>query len=1324
MPSTVSVNKKKKAEEADRVADFKQDLSEENSVIGSTKEQLSKFDTATDTLKELIRSRTPVIYIISDEKEKNIIDIVHKMCEEGTSGSKFKKELYTWDCARGFLKQIMRKGNTLSESVESEALDPATALDWIQTNKGDTGSGGLLDHVYILSEFHHYFRDPSVQRRLRIFSEITANQERKVIIMLSTKNAGTQGKALPPELENLVYIQDWPYPDGIHIQRVLSQKIIPTINKRFAKADPPIPQMKFDHKQMTEIVGACKGMTVKQIEEATTKSVVRKKTLDPRVISLEKKQIIKKSGSCDYVEPDQTMSDIGGLDVLKDWLKQRKSSLTEDAIRFGCDLPKGLLCVGPWGSGKTSVAKAIISEWGLPGLRIDVSRMFGMYVGESICGDEEVVLFDQSSKNTIKVRMDNIDFWNKYNKSKNKNLLIHTMDRNNISCLKRVTSHITHKKNDRLLFEIKLLSGKTIRVTKDHSLFSLDDYGNVVEAAGGNIKVGDSLIRPKELGCLNNDTIIIGSETIEITNELAEIFGFWIGDGSITSNGNNYRVSCNNKDIEYITSLFEKVGCEYKVYGKESEEHKEVYIDRDVSKKMNDLGFLYTESKDKKIPHFVFGLSRDKICSFIRGYFSADGSIYKNHLELSTCCKSLAKDMSYLCSQVGLNLIYREKNTKNKEINILGKVYKYKNIITYLLQSHNIETLIYFENNINFGQDYKRKLVNEACRISCKFRTGLHRVHSSLFVENLRKNINRKKYSSYKNRNHLIKKRDTYSISSLKEECDKYSVSVCDADILNSNLLVETVFSIKKVSIQDKNVYDLSIEDTQRFMTCSGFFVHNSENKTKDILNLADSIAPCVTGGMKVDLSDGREIPIEEIWNSSDPLTENEIEGVRIRNCPDGIETISMTDSMKKINVKAEKITQKISDDVYEVETQTSKLKITGNHLWPIMSPAGEINWIRTDDLEEGMKCIVPKDLFVKDVYSKSNFDLFFKLGSNVNEKWINEDNYRFNYRLDLVECGYVLKEIKSLCNGDDANKISENIGGNYSEYQNGIRGIPYERLLKIAECYPETLKNEKFKMLVESDFGFININKVRKIDGKFAVYDIVNESIHDISERNLSIEKSMVHNCVVWWDEVENIFTNNGQSNSGTDGGTSSRVLGLISTWMSEHEGLVFNVFTANDISDTPPKLFRKGRLDELFVLDLPVKKEREQILKIHVRKRLVKQDRLDLVDTIDYELLSEYSQNFSGAELEGAINTAVLTCYNENKRPMKTEDILHAIKEIIPMSCTMREQIEHIRNWQEGRAIKASKYDPEKLVEKEEMLRRLKQEESGDETMSNLEL
>ena len=91
----------------------------------------------------------------------------------------------------------------------------------------------------------------------------------------------------------------------------------------------------------------------------------------------------------------------------------------------------------------------------------------------------------------------------------------------------------------------------------------------------------------------------------------------------------------------------------------------------------------------------------------------------------------------------------------------------------------------------------------------------------------------------------------------------------------------------------------------------------------------------------------------------------------------------------------------------------------------------------------------------------------------------------------------------------------------------------------------------------------------------------------HGETERNLREALNMAElmaPCVLWFDEIEK-----GISTQNNDGGTSQRVLGTLLTWMAENDKPVFVVSTANDISRLPPELIRKGRLDEIFFVDLP---------------------------------------------------------------------------------------------------------------------------------------
>jgi SpoVK/Ycf46/Vps4 family AAA+-type ATPase len=91
--------------------------------------------------------------------------------------------------------------------------------------------------------------------------------------------------------------------------------------------------------------------------------------------------------------------------------------------------------------------------------------------------------------------------------------------------------------------------------------------------------------------------------------------------------------------------------------------------------------------------------------------------------------------------------------------------------------------------------------------------------------------------------------------------------------------------------------------------------------------------------------------------------------------------------------------------------------------------------------------------------------------------------------------------------------------------------------------------------------------------------------------------------------------------------------VFGTFVTWLSEKTTPVFVVATANDISQLPPELMRKGRLDEIFFVDLPSPTEREEIFRIHLTKRGRDASGFDL------KALTELSNDFSGAELRRAI-------------------------------------------------------------------------------------
>ncbi|MDH5511466.1 MAG: AAA family ATPase, partial [Nitrospinota bacterium] len=170
----------------------------------------------------------------------------------------------------------------------------------------------------------------------------------------------------------------------------------------------------------------------------------------------------------------------------------------------------------------------------------------------------------------------------------------------------------------------------------------------------------------------------------------------------------------------------------------------------------------------------------------------------------------------------------------------------------------------------------------------------------------------------------------------------------------------------------------------------------------------------------------------------------------------------------------------------------------------------------------------------------------------------------------------------------------------------------------------------------------------------------------------------------ILWIDEIEKGFSGI-KSSGATDAGVTSRIFGTFLTWMQEKTKAVFVIATANSISDLPPELLRKGRFDEIFFIDLPTEEERKEIIRIHISKR--KRD----VSKYNIDELAKASHGYSGAELEMAIVESMYTAFGD-KREFNDKDITTAVKESVPLSRTMAEEIQKLREWAYQRARLAS--------------------------------
>src|SRR5690554_3198471 len=186
----------------------------------------------------------------------------------------------------------------------------------------------------------------------------------------------------------------------------------------------------------------------------------------------------------------------------------------------------------------------------------------------------------------------------------------------------------------------------------------------------------------------------------------------------------------------------------------------------------------------------------------------------------------------------------------------------------------------------------------------------------------------------------------------------------------------------------------------------------------------------------------------------------------------------------------------------------------------------------------------------------------------------------------------------------------------------------------------------------------------------------------HGKTERNLREALKLadaMSPCVLWLDEIEK-----GMSQGNSDNGTSQRLLGTLLTWMAERRTRVFIVATSNDISQLPPELIRKGRLDEIFFVDLPDLDVRKDIFVIHLNKRNC------LAQQFDVQQLAIASEGFSGSEIEQAIVAALYSAESEGKL-LDTATLLQELAATSPLSKVMAEQIAQLRAWAAERTIPA---------------------------------
>lgn len=301
-----------------------------------------------DQLDVYLRARFPLVVLITTEEER-ALNTIKTLCE------RTQRSLLGWDSADGFIWLTQNSANPPS------AKDPLTALE--QIDKYATPNT-----VFVLKDFHDAWNNPAIKRKLRSVSQHLKFTRKYIFIT-------TPVSKLPDELRDETVLIEYPLPSVTELEEVLKKLVqTPGVKNKLT----PLGQEK--------MLQATLGLTASQAQRVFAKAIVTDGVLDDRDIDLvteEKKQIIRESEALEFFSVTETPDDVGGLGVLKEWLRLRERAFTQDARQYGLPAPKGIALIGIPGTGKSLTAKMIGGLWRIPLLRLDVGALFGSLVGES-----------------------------------------------------------------------------------------------------------------------------------------------------------------------------------------------------------------------------------------------------------------------------------------------------------------------------------------------------------------------------------------------------------------------------------------------------------------------------------------------------------------------------------------------------------------------------------------------------------------------------------------------------------------------------------------------------------------------------------------------------------------------------------------------------------------------------------------------------------------------------------------------------------------------------------------------------------------------------
>lgn len=314
------------------------------------------------TLDSYFRAGYPLIWVRTEEDQR-AVGLIRKNMKRLKKTSKIMMWA-EYKHTTGLLVSQAAGGLLIEDGSKKVTDTPIGALQYIENNVKTKNDNPVL---LIMHNINSAMKVPQFVQQLKD----TAYYSRLVGCYIVLVGAVLD---VPPELRSLVTVYDMALPNKDFFVSMYSE-----LAKKYKKM---ISEDNVEEK-VEQLAHSAVGMTALQGENSIALSIAVKKSLDIEVIQLEKEQAIKRSEVLEFVHNRETMDQLGGWRIYKEWINERKVALTKEARAYGLRFPKGVLVAGVPGCGKSLAARATSTFLNLPLLKFDIGKVFQSLVGQS-----------------------------------------------------------------------------------------------------------------------------------------------------------------------------------------------------------------------------------------------------------------------------------------------------------------------------------------------------------------------------------------------------------------------------------------------------------------------------------------------------------------------------------------------------------------------------------------------------------------------------------------------------------------------------------------------------------------------------------------------------------------------------------------------------------------------------------------------------------------------------------------------------------------------------------------------------------------------------